>query len=136
MMSSIVYRIFLADVISILRRGRTDESTNGLKDERRTEGQMKVRTNQSQTITEPRMESNPSIILHQLLPLVLLLLLTVAEVTSLARRPGSGTIQSSSSSEFYFDYYTLEELPVANLVGNVIIDFGLDLKYNQTLLSG
>lgn len=86
------------------------------------------------------MESNAIIILHLLLPLVLVLLLTVAEVTSLAKRTGKGAgsigIIPSASSEFYFDYYTLEELPVANLVGNVIIDFGLDLKYNQTVLSG
>ena len=34
------------------------------------------------------------------------------------------------------DYYIMEEQPVESLVGNVVIDFGLDLKYEPAVLSG
>ena len=31
------------------------------------------------------------------------------------------------------DYYIMEEQPVESLVGNVVIDFGLDLKYEPAV---
>lgn len=76
--------------------------------------------------------------------LILILTTAAAAAASNGKRSGGGRtppppvkppVAAKSSFDFYFDYFTLEEQPVSNLIGNVIIDFGLDLKYNQTVLA-
>lgn len=41
---------------------------------------------------------------------------------------------SSTAAEFLMDYFVPEEIPPDTLVGNVVVDFGLDLKYEPEAL--
>jgi len=72
--------------------------------------------------------------LTRTLPLLAALTLVVESSAIRDVDKTSSSRSASVSAEFHMDYYVPEELPVGTLVGNVIVDFGLDLKYEPEIV--